>query len=191
MVWGRWWNDDLGFPEDTEYLLGFNEPNFYAQANMCPLEAANLWRQLEQQAGNRTLVSPAIGPCGGHVCMSNGVDWMHQFMQACNGCRIDYLAAHGYWCDHWNTMGYLWDLWNRFHKPIWFTEFACPQTQSVADQLNYMKAVLPKLEETSYVYRYSWFATRVGDDGWVTGAVNLLELDSSNLTELGQYYMNF
>ena len=36
---------------------------------------------------------------------------------------------------------------------IWLTEFSCPQRHSVTEQLNYMKAVLPRLEAASYVYR--------------------------------------
>ena len=61
----------------------------------------------------------------------------------------------------------------------------------MAEQLNYMKAVLPRLEAASYVAKYSWFATRFRGDGWVPSEASLLEQGSSTLTELGRYYMSF
>ncbi|KAK7109980.1 uncharacterized protein [Littorina saxatilis] len=190
MVWG--WGAGVHVPNDAHYVLGFNEPNFHAQSNMSPQDAARHWRELQQQTGNKVLVSPAAAPCGDHnMCYSNGVDWFAQFFQACPDCKVDYLATHGYWCDANIMMHYLEDLWNRFHKKIWLTEFSCPQKHSVSDQLNYMKAVLPRLEAASYVYRYSWFATRFRGDGWIPREASLLEQDSSTLTELGRYYMNF
>jgi len=104
---------------------------------------------------------------------------------------VDYLATHGYWCDANTMMHYLQDLWNRFHKKIWLTEFSCPQKHSVHEQLAYMKAVLPRLEAADYVYRYAWFTSRFHGDGWIPQEASLLNQGSSSLTELGQYYVNF
>ena len=46
----------------VKYLLGFNEPNFRAQANMTPQQAAELWPKLEKIAEdfNLVLVAPAL-----------------------------------------------------------------------------------------------------------------------------------
>ena len=46
----------------SEWLLGFNEPNYIGQAHMDPATAASLWPQLE--ATGRRLVGPAVADCG-------------------------------------------------------------------------------------------------------------------------------
>lgn len=192
MVWGWRYGHQFNFPNDAQYVLGFNEPNFHAQSNMSPQEAAQHWRELQKHTGNRVLVSPSAAPCGDHnMCNADAAEWFAQFFQACPDCKVDYLATHGYWCDANIMMHYLEGLWNRFHKQIWVTEFSCPQKHSVAEQINYMRAVLPRLESASYVYRYAWFATRFHGDGWVPREASLLDQHSSTLTELGRYYMNF
>ena len=62
--------------------------------------------------------------------------------------------------------------------------------------LEYMKAILPYLESSDAIWRYSWFVQRWpvdgGGDGWyLDKAISLLEQDSSTLTELGAFYNNF
>jgi hypothetical protein len=54
-----------------------------------------------------------------------------------------------------------------------------------------MKAVLPRLEAAPYVFSYSWFVSRWTGDGWIPREASLLEQGSSQLTELGRYYMSF
>ena len=103
---------------------------------------------------------------------------------------MDYLATHGYWCDANILMQYLKDLYDRFHKKIWLTEFSCPKTHNPWQELHFMKQALPRLEAAHYVYRYSWFATRFNGDGWVTRATSLLK-PNGGLTMLGQFYNNF
>ncbi|HJV81937.1 glycosyl hydrolase [Noviherbaspirillum sp.] len=46
MIWGG--NPDVNqpaatIPDGAKYLLGFNEPNFKAQANKTPSQAASAW----------------------------------------------------------------------------------------------------------------------------------------------------
>ena len=85
---------------------------------------------------------------------------------------------------------------------IWFTEFACSNTREPDVALNYMKEILPMLEEADYVWKYSWFVHKwpfpeeVGSEstGWYLSKVNsLLEVDSAQpvLTPLGRYYDEF
>ncbi|CAG2200720.1 unnamed protein product [Mytilus edulis] len=189
MVWA--WRHNIDEPvhlqHNTHYVLGFNEPNFRQQANMSPQDAATHWKSLESIAHGRKLVSPAVAP-GGYL---DPVVWLEQFFSHCHGCQVDYIATHAYWCNADITMNFLKKLWDRFHKPIWLTEFACPQKNSVNDQLNYMKAILPRLESASYVYRYSWFVSRTHGDGWVFPAASLLDENGPHLSTLGHYYNNF
>ena len=48
----------------------------------------------------------------------------------------------------------------RYGKKIWLTEFAKPSTMSSQAELNYMKEILPYLEGSNHIWRYSWFVNR-------------------------------
>ena len=84
MVWA-WRSSDhpIRIPHDAHYILGFNEPNFKAQANMTPQKAAAAWRELERESHGKPLVSPAAAPCGGSICVNglNAPEWFDQFFQ--------------------------------------------------------------------------------------------------------------
>lgn len=185
MMWGSG-SSLSSIPHDANVVLGYNEPNFHAQANMSPEQAAQHWRDLERHAAGKTLVSPAAAPCGSHSqCWDDTIPWFTKFFQHCQGCRVDYLATHAYWCNADTTMHYLESLWNAFHKPIWVTEISCPQTHDPNKQLAYMKALLPRLEAAHFVHKYAWFASRITHgDGWVTSSTSLLHQHSNTLTTL-------
>ena len=88
---------------ETKYLLAFNEPNFLEQANMTPVEVAALWPKLESiaDAYNLEIVGPAVNFCGNCV-QANGTtynspfDYLDNFFQACQACRVDHIAIHSY-----------------------------------------------------------------------------------------------
>ena len=109
----------------------------------------------------------------------------------------------------------------RYGKKIWLTEFAKPSTMSSQAELNYMKEILPYLEGSNHIWRYSWFVNRYihltcyynqtlicftyntyfhffrfthhgSGHGWyLDRAISLLEADKSRLTKLGKYYNGF
>ena len=65
-----------------------------------------------------------------------------------------------------------------------------------------MKAILPMLEESEAVWRYSWFVQRFvnkneekqganSSEWFIDQAVSLLEEDSPTLTTLGRFYDEF
>ncbi|XP_060555010.1 uncharacterized protein LOC132715913 [Ruditapes philippinarum] len=128
------------------YVLGFNEPNHKDQANMTPQQAADAWPLLEKNSHGAKLVSPATAGAK--------IGWYDSFFSLCHGCRVDYIAAHMYNCDANAIMSYLQRLYDRYHKQIWLTEFACPHSSDENQQLNLMKNLLPQLEAAPFVYRY-------------------------------------
>ncbi len=193
MVWGGPQLSGLAakLPADAHYLLGFNEPNFFAQANLSATAAAQLWPQVEAVAKARglELVSPAVNYCGDDAAKTgpcndtNPVHYLENFFAACNGCRVDYVAVHWYNCSVTELQFYL-GLFRRFNKPIWLTEFACAYggDTSAAGQEGYMRAAVPLLEADAHVFRYAWFS----GGGELAGA-RLLE-DGGALTPLGKVY---
>ena len=133
-------------------LLGFNEPNFFAQANLTPprtpRHAGPSSRRSRTQRGLK-LVSPAVNFCGPAAdCHdTDPFKYLDAFFAACKGCRVDYVAAHWYACDGPALEWYLGQL-KKYKLPIWLTEFSCldGEDKSVAAQKKYMQDALAILE---------------------------------------------
>lgn len=170
MVWGGGVNvsdASKAIGSGARYLLGFNEPNFFSQANLSAADAAADWPDVEQVAKSHglALVSPAVNFCGdvknmtGPCHDNDPVHYLQDFFAACSGCKVDYVAVHWYNCDLASLKWYL-DQFTQFDKPIWLTEFACAvgDDTSLAAQEKYMREAIPYLEGRADVFRYSWFS---------------------------------
>jgi len=151
----------------AQHLLGFNEPNFFEQANLSAADAARLWPELEAiaDAEQLGLVGPAVNFCGDDMAKTgpchdtNPFDYLRDFFAACPSCRVDFVAAHWYNCDVESLRWYLGEL-AKFGRPVWLTELACAYggDRSVAGQERYMREAIPVLENDANVFRYSWFS---------------------------------
>ncbi len=152
--------------QESSYLLGFNEPDSGGQANMSPQQALALWPQLE--ATGMTLGSPAVSS---GAATPGG--WLDQFMTGAkaDGYRVDFIAVHWYGGDFDTAsavselQSYLQAIWDRYHLPIWLTEFALIQYDgastvypSDAQQAAFLTAATAMLDGLSYVQRYAWFS---------------------------------
>ncbi|XP_063411537.1 uncharacterized protein LOC134694455 [Mytilus trossulus] len=185
MVNGKNFERGIHVSNDSHYLLGFNEPDHHEQSNLTIAQATVMWKELEKHSAGKILVSPAV----------TDLNWLQQFLQNCHNCRVDHVAVHIYRCDAHQIMAFLKQAWDRFHKPIWLTEFSCPHTTSENDQLRMMREILPLLESAPYVFRYAWFASRwlkhASDGAWVDISATLIKENTSELSALGHYYNNF
>lgn len=89
------------------------------------------------------------------------------------------------------------NLYNKYHLPIWITEFATADWNATTPGANayspeqvlaFMQRLLPKLEQLEFVKRYSWFS---GDPKsaqmWSSALIDV----NGNLTELGKWYANY
>lgn len=176
-------------PEGASTLLGFNEPNFFEQANLSAKDAAARWPVLEKVADARglKLASPAVNFCGpAENCHdTDPFSYLDAFFAACKDCRVDYIAAHWYACDGPALTWYLGQL-KKYERPIWLTEFSCldAQDKSVAVQKKYMTDALQILESDLDVARYAWFIGRSSS----VPSISLLGEDGK-LTELGELYV--
>jgi len=159
-----------------------------APSNMTPAQAAAAWPGLEAvtAAKGLKLVSPAVNWCGDCVdgVTNDPVDWLDKFFAACPGCKVDYIAIHSYAPGSEALRNYL-TKFKKYNKPLWITEFAPwdPPKPDYEGVVQYMKEAIPILENDPDVFRYSWFATRVGSNP----DINLLGADGA-LTKLGQLY---
>ncbi len=152
-------------------LLGFNEPDMSGQANMPVAQALDLWPRL--QATGMRLGSPAVAFGG-----DTPGGWLDQFMSgaAQRGYRVDFITLHWYGSDFGSAAvgqlrSYIEAVYNRYHKPIWLTEYALinfsgAQKYPTQDQqAAFVTGSTQMLDSLSYVQRYAWFALQSkGDD---------------------------
>ncbi|HEX3786374.1 MAG TPA: sigma-70 family RNA polymerase sigma factor [Pseudonocardiaceae bacterium] len=152
-------------------LLGFNEPDESGQANMSVSQALDLWPQLE--ATGMRLGSPAVAFGG-----DTPGGWLDQFMSgaATKGYRVDFITLHWYGSDFGSAAvgqleSYVKAVYNRYHKPIWLTEYALinfgsgAKYPTQAQQAAFATGSTAMLDSLSYVERYAWFALpSQGDD---------------------------
>jgi hypothetical protein len=200
MIWGGA-SLNNSIPTGARYLLGFNEPNFKAQANLTPQQAANDWPTVEAhaKAAGIPIVSPAVNFCGSAANPSQCSDptvttpyaYLKDFFAACAGCEVDYVAVHWYNCDLPSLKAYLegntstgggLEGFLQFGKPIWVTELACDNSHSVVEQKAYMQAAVAYLESNPNVFRYSWFSANNIPNA-------LLANSDGSLTDLGATYV--
>lgn len=174
-------------------ILGFNEPDFSSQANMTVARALDLWPQL--QATGRRLGSPAVA-----TGAATAGGWLDQFMAGARqrGLRVDFITLHWYGSDFSaNAVGqlesYVKATYNRYHLPIWLTEFALIKFAgsgsvypSADQQVAFVNGATAMLNGLSYVERYAWFALPTSKDTDATG----LYRDGTTATPVGVAYRN-
>jgi len=161
-------------------LLGFNEPDLSSQANMSVQQALSLWPRL--MATGMTLGSPAVA----YDAATPG-GWLDQFMKgaAARGYRVNFITVHWYGGDFQTgpavqqLQSYLQAIYDRYHLPIWVTEFALtnfgtatPVFPTQAQQAAFLTAATTMLDGLPYVPRYAWFALPTSAGSGTTGLFN-------------------
>ena len=161
-------------------LLGFNEPDLSTQSNMSAQQALDLWPQL--MATGMELGSPAVSS---DAATPGG--WLDQFMSGAKvlGYRVNFITVHWYGSDFstgsavQQLQSYLQAIYNRYHLPIWLTEFALanfeaptPYFPTQSEQAAFLTTATRMLAGLSYVQRYAWFALPTALDTGTTGLVN-------------------
>ncbi|MEU7058609.1 glycoside hydrolase family protein [Streptomyces sp. NPDC046197] len=171
-------------------LLGFNEPDMAGQSNMTVQQALDLWPRL-QSTGLR-MGAPAVAT-GANV--PGG--WLDRFLQgaAARHYKVDFVPLHWYGADFDATNATnqlrtcLQATYDRYHKPIWLTEYALidfssgtPRYPTQAQQAAFVRQSTAMLQGLPFVERYAWFtlSTSRGDGtGLYTGP---------NATQVGAAY---
>ena len=182
--------DDHEPPIDDvyQYVLGYNEPNQAGQSNIPPEVAAEAFAELTKTYPDKIFVFPATaGP---------NTQWMDPFLEACEelGCKIDYIGMHDYSGDADHVMKRVKNFSQRYGKQIWLTEFAVNNEHSEEKVINFIESLLPQLEQSEAVFRYSWYYTRYYPDyddstsWWIDPINSLLEQNSPTLSKVGKAY---
>ena len=208
------WSGPCDPSQITEYktVLGCNEPDHAGQANTPATTVARSWWPSFVDSGKR-IGSPAVAWEYGN----EPGQWLYDFMELIKRpdgtYPVDFIAVHSYpgWPGDTSPGAdqiagfrqFIEDLWNRYHKPIWITEFAVanwpsnqddiqPWGYSKQDVYNYMDKALTFLDNCPYVERYAWFSFGDPDGdpyGESAGSHSALtKRTTGELTELGKLY---
>jgi hypothetical protein len=154
-------------------------------------QALSLWPKL--MATGMTLGSPAVA-----ANAATPGSWLDQFMQGAkaSGYRVNFITVHWYG-GNFDTasavselQGYLQAIYERYHLPIWLTEFALtdyggtPEFPTDAQQAAFLTAASSMLAGLPYVQRYAWFALPVSSGSGTTGLFG----DGAVATAVGRAY---
>jgi hypothetical protein len=151
------WQDDAkaAIAAGAKAILGFYEPDQEKGANLNAADAASAYKRYitDLFGGSAKL---------GSVGVSN-LAYLSQFMSACSACKIDFINIH--WSDTYDSgtaqrfKDYVDSAWTKFQKPIWVGEFGfkSPPFPTADQQIEFLKAVLPWLDQHQHVDRYAYY----------------------------------
>jgi hypothetical protein len=144
------------------HLMSFNEPDMTSQSNMSPEDAASAYKTwMMPFAGKAKLGAPAVTNGAG----SMGLNWLAAFLEACDGCQVDFIPIHWYATAD-STAYFKEHVQNATDvaggKPVWVTEFAPTENPSNADISTFLEDVMPWMDSQSFVERYSYFMASDG-----------------------------
>lgn len=186
--------------QPSGWLMGFNEPNLPWQSDISPAEAAELWHEIEAQAGGIKLVSP--------VPSQHDPGWLWRMVDEYRARydgqspRFDAIAWHIYRADPTVMQNYLIARRNEalargYDVPIWVTEYAGDCWESATGKTgNYeiMTVITPWFDSTPWIDRYTWFANRLyGTEPWAIGyqSCSLVNVTTGALNPLGVIYAGY
>jgi hypothetical protein len=181
------------------WLMGFNEPNLSWQGNMTPAEAAELWPQIEAQAGVIKLVSPAPSQHNPSWLWQMVTEYQNRFGHA---PRFDAIAWHIYANNPTTIQNFLSDRRNEaltrgYDVPIWVTEYGGYCWESATGNTGndtIMTVVTPWFDSKPWIGRYAWFANRIyGTETWGPGwqSCSLVNVTTGELNPLGVIYAGY
>lgn len=205
MMWGAG-EDSIeaiqGITEDSNYILGFNEPDIASQANMTVEEGVAAWPYV-YNTGKRTVSPASYNPNGPS-------EWVTNFLEGIAvedmGCDSIALHCYGPRMDVGSVLGAVDSAWAKYQKPIWITEISVVGRKDIPSMdhsyekegeiekmIAYVEELVAELDKREYVERYAWFPYNIqsaneidGLDG--CGATAMFDYESGKYTELGFRY---
>lgn len=229
MIWGRNQDDPNGtvdenlyayikeqcalVPEDANYVLGYNEPDLGAQANMTVVQAQEGWKDIEA-LGKRT-VSPSISnPNGTYSAwltpfLKGGDVYSNGVQVTVEGVSCDCVAIHTYISQRSVSMvvNAVKSVYELYGKPVWVTEMGIFGSKAYGDKYDYsyqkpgenektgafIEEVCAELDKLDFVERYAWFPYNINsaneiDSNDASGSTALFDYESGKLTDNGFLY---
>ena len=166
----------------TDALLAFNEPDGCWEGQSCmnvSRSAASYKTWIQPFAGRVRLGAPAVTNAEADGV---GLDWLAQFMAACEGCTVDFIPLHFYGSvlDRAALGRFVEKAHDRFGLPVWVTEFG-PEGGNADMALGWLRSVLGWLDGQTYVERYAYFMDRAGEP-------YLINANGTGMSPIGKVY---
>ena len=205
------------FGVHVDYVLGFNEPELPTQSNMSVETALAVWEVMTDRFSNTDIkmVSPAVSGAGAirdnDPTRPDG--WLTEFMDGVeanntdadpnNDLQVDVIAYHFYSVAFNGTteanklIDQIDDLYARYGRPIWITEFAGTSfsldnpvhstEERQAFNEAFLAALIPQFDARPYVERVSWW--QFGALGRPYSALSTVSGGIYTPTIIGEQYM--
>ncbi|KAH7341264.1 glycosyl hydrolase catalytic core-domain-containing protein [Rhizoctonia solani] len=171
-------------------ILGMNEPELPAQANMAAQDGVSFWKtHLEPLKSTGVRLGSAATTSG-----PNGKAWMQEFFALCAGsCTVDFLALHWYGNVADEFIAYLEDFHSTFQRPIWVTEYSCQNFVNHAqctyeEIVQFLNITQTYMDQTPWVERYAWFGAMASLPDNVNNLTALMN-PSGVINDLGRQYI--
>ncbi|KAL1889776.1 hypothetical protein Cpir12675_005662 [Ceratocystis pirilliformis] len=154
---------DAAIASGSAHLLSFNEPDIAGQSDMDVDTAINAHiKHMAPYKSKAKIGSPATSNSN---LANQGNIWLREFITACDAnseCHVDFCVTH--WYDEASAVERLYSHLEEVHeicgdREIWLTEFAPSGTDE--EVVSFITTNLPKLDELSYLGRYSYFYAAV------------------------------
>jgi autotransporter-associated beta strand protein len=182
----RYWPAYPTNKPDVTHLSGFNEPNNPVEDAYTTLDngsvdtAISVWPEL--LATGLRVGSPAV--------TDGGKSWLYSFMDKAiaNDLRVDYITIHNYQAGNTATTLYNWlkDIYDRYHLPIWVTEFNNGANWTTLPDPTYAQnataigSFIDMFDTTPWIERYAIYSN--------VEAVRQMTYSDGSLTPAGQVY---
>lgn len=178
-------NVDKAVKKGSKAMMGFNEPDIPAQANLSPDAACTAWKEYMNPIASShpevTIIGPSVsnGPPP-----TMGVGWLQSFKEVCPDAI--YHATNMHYYDIYDA-----DTINRFKAqvdkvaavnglPVWITEFGLnPGSASQEQAASFLKDAMAYCDSNPVVQGYSYFMVGSGE--------NMLN-DGTGLSAIGKVY---
>ena len=195
-IWGEA-RIDKSYINTNKSIMSFNEPFHKDQSNLSVAEIKSNWQSVRNMA-NGTRV--------GLVSLTGNSGNMKKQIDSLKGLSYDFMELHTFYNNINTLKSNIEAVYNHTKKPIWITEFNCHNHNdkgtyvfcTIDKQLEYMKSVLPYLEKTPYIEKYSWFTTEPYNltsknkaDPLVTFIDKGTYKGTYKLTSTGEFYNNY
>jgi len=186
--------------EKYTHLMGMNEVNLDAQADMSISETISMWNaEIRPYGKGRTLYAPSV------TTAASGMTYLQGFFDGCgtissisdSHCGVDVLQAHVYGKDPQGLIDYVTKLHTTFYNlPVIISEFACQSFVSVAggedctasEATTYVQTVTKWAMETDWIVGVAPFGFM--DDLGNVNQVNAM-INGNSVTSLGKWFLNY
>jgi hypothetical protein len=178
-------NVDKAAKQGSKAVMGFNEPDIAAQANLSPAAACAAWKEYMNPIASShpelTIIGPSVSNSGNP---GQGLSWLSSFHEVCPDATVHATNLHFYDIYEAATI-------DRFKahvekgaavygKPVWITEFGLnPGSASQTQAASFLKEAMAYLDASDKVQGYSWFMVGDGENQLNAG---------TELSEVGKVY---